>query len=51
MVGKIVEGKKYGFPAHAGIDPDVDVDLSAAFGFPRTRGDRPVPRKRSQLIG
>ena len=32
-----------GSPAHAGIDPIIGENSAVAVGFPRTRGDRPIP--------
>ena len=36
-----------GFPAHAGMDPEVDVGAARRVGFPRTRGDGPCLRSSS----
>ena len=33
--------KSYGFPAHAGMDPDAGVHALVGAGLPRTRGDGP----------
>ncbi len=45
-MGTIVAGS----PAHAGIDPHGQVDLSHLCGFPRTRGDRPLRNPRRVLV-
>ena len=34
-------GDRYGFPAHAGMDPDEMLDSIMEHGLPRTRGDGP----------
>ena len=34
--------RKFGFPAHAGMDPVVTPAQSCTFGLPRTRGDGPA---------
>ena len=33
-----------GFPAHAGMDPGLTMSSSSVAGFPRPRGDGPLPR-------
>ena len=42
------DGADRGFPAHAGMDPQLRCSYSVLVGFPRTRGDAGMDPRRSQ---